>query len=207
MLSDKTHVVFHGLKSGVAKSRSSYFASLALAGAALFSFASIGLSQSNPSPFDLTGGSWTLSGWNSAVAAGKYPGNGATGADATTGVASTITTGNMAFHAAASADPTLSTAMSTDYTIAYSFTSKTRISGQGANGVSFVNTSSANTGGPSGTLGAAVLAVNTTGRSSIQVAWTGRVIASAGTFASGTLDSLMLQKRSNSKSHTGHINS
>ncbi|NBT49932.1 MAG: hypothetical protein EBT07_19350, partial [Actinobacteria bacterium] len=168
-----------------------HFATLALAGAALFSFAGAGWSQSNPSAFDLSSGSWTLTGWNSSVSAGKYPGNGATGSDTTTGVASSITAGNMAFHSASSADPTLSTAMNADYTIAYNFTSKTRISGQGANGISFVNTSSANTGGPNGTLGAAVLAIKTTGRSSVQVAWTGRVIASAGTFAAGTLDRAM----------------
>ena len=47
MLSDKTHAVFHGLKSGVAKSRSSYFATLALACVALFSFGAPSVKAAN----------------------------------------------------------------------------------------------------------------------------------------------------------------
>ena len=130
---------------------------------------------SDPTPFDLSTGSWTFTGFSSTTAAGSYPANGATGADATTGIA-TAASANMIFHGLTNADPALTDAATTDYAAAYSFTSKTRISGQATHGVSFCNTGSANTGGPTGTIGEAVLALKTTNRSNITVGWTAGTI-------------------------------
>ncbi|MFZ4671715.1 MAG: YDG domain-containing protein, partial [Flavobacterium sp.] len=122
--------------------------------------------QTNPSLFDMsTGSSYTFASWASTSTAGTYP-------------------SNMYIWQHAIADPTLSTSFTGNYSIAYSFTSKTRCSGQGTNGLSFVNTGSTNTGG--GQVGAAVVGLNTTSRNTIIVAWTGRTIGAS--VFSGTQD-------------------
>ncbi|MFM2295545.1 MAG: hypothetical protein RLZZ350_1958 [Verrucomicrobiota bacterium] len=104
----------------------------------------------DPAPFDLSTGNYSLAQWDAANAAGTYP-------------------SNIRFQQAASGDPTLATAMTADYTNAYNLTTGTRLTGQGASGFAFINTSS-------GGLGAAVLALNTTGRTNIQVSWTGGLV-------------------------------
>lgn len=58
----------------------------------------------------------------------------------------------------------------------YSIGSKTRINGLGENGISFINTSSANTGYPAGGLGAAVLSLDTRFVDSVFISWTGRTV-------------------------------
>src|ERR1700743_1033374 len=72
----------------------------------LFSFQSI-KAQTNPSAFDLSTGSWTLTGWNSGVTAGSYPANGSTGANNTTGVIAGAANANMVFWTFAGTDPSL----------------------------------------------------------------------------------------------------
>lgn len=132
---------------------------------------SMSFGQTAPgSVYDLSTGSWTLTGWNSGVTAGLYPTNGATGANATTGVSSSSTTSNMRFYRNGTGDPLIANSTPTaDYTSAYT-NSNPSIYGNGTNGLVFNGTS--NNG-----IGSALLSVNTTGRTNIQVAWTGRTIA------------------------------
>ncbi len=126
--------------------------------------------QTNPgSVFDLSTGSWTLTGWSSSATSSRYPTNGATGSDNTTGVSSSATTSNMRFWLHGTGDPAIGTAASNNYTGSYSGGNGT-IYGNGTNGIGFNNTGAAG-------VGSAVLSVNTTNRQNIQVSWTGRTIA------------------------------
>jgi hypothetical protein len=108
--------------------------------------------QSNPTPFDLSSGNYSLTEWDPNSPAGTYP-------------------PNMYFHRSNVQDPQLADEMTTDYTGAYNLTSGTRINGLGTDGFSFLNTAT------NGNLGAAVLALNTTGRVNIQVSWVGGTVA------------------------------
>lgn len=128
-----------------------FLTSLILSFALYFSFA-----QTNPSPFDLSTGNYSLSSWDATNPAGTYP-------------------PNMRFHRSNTQDPRLSTEMTADYTSAYNLTSGSRINGLGTNGFSFLNT------GTNGNLGAAVLALNTTNQTNIRVTWTGGFVQIAGT--------------------------
>ncbi|AWH83628.1 hypothetical protein HYN59_00190 [Flavobacterium album] len=129
------------------------------------------LAQTNPGAvYSLSDGSWTLNGWSASITAGSYPINGATGANTTTGVASGAANANMMFWKHGSGDPVLATVQNGNVTTAYS-AANGRVVGNGTNGFYFDNTGGAG-------IGSAVLSVNTTGRNTIQVAWTGRRIAS-----------------------------
>lgn len=125
--------------------------------------------QTSPTAFDLSTGSWTLTGWNTAVPASSYPGNGAIGSDNTTGVVAGVGNGNMMFWKNGTTEPAIATAESANITTAYTAASG-RIVGNGTSGFYFDNT-----GGVG--VGSAVLAINTTNRTAVQVAWTGRTIA------------------------------
>ena len=114
---------------------------------------------SDPSPFNLSTGSYSFTSWPSTSTAGTYP-------------------SNMIFHFMDATDPQITAAGVGDYTIGYGFTSSTRISGQGVSGVSFVNTSGSNSGGPTTTIGEAVLGLNSTNRNNIRVSWKAGTIAS-----------------------------
>jgi len=117
------------------------------------------LAQTNPSLFDLSSGSYSMTAWASTSPAGTYP-------------------ANMIFQRlTVFTDPTLTTEMTQDYTSAYSLTSGARIVGRDASGFSFIN--SGNIAGQ-GFLGTAVLGLNATGRQDIKVTFT------AGTQAVGT---------------------
>lgn len=110
--------------------------------------------QTNPTPFNLAGGSYSFTNWPSTSAAGTYP-------------------PNMMYHQHSSTtDPTLTTEPTQDWTLAYNLTSGARILGLGTGGFSFVNSSTTRP-----YLGAAVLALNTTGMSTVRVSWTGSTIA------------------------------
>lgn len=110
------------------------------------------LGQSNPTPFDLSSGDYSFTEWAATNPAGTYP-------------------PNMIFHRSNVQDPQLADEMVADYTGAYNLTSGTRINGLGTNGFAFLNTAT------NGNLGAAVVAINTTGRVNIQVTWTGGTVA------------------------------
>jgi hypothetical protein len=109
-----------------------------------------------PTPFDLSVSNYSFTEWASTNPAGTYP-------------------TSMIFHRSSTQDPQLATEMTTNYTGAYNLTSGSRINGLGTDGFSFVNTST------NGNFGAAVLALNTTNRTNIQVTWTGGFVKIAGT--------------------------
>ena len=108
--------------------------------------------QTPPTPFALAGGDYTFSAWAESSAAGTYP-------------------ASMRIHRGPSVDPGLAAEPNADYTAAYNLTSGTRVNGLNGDGLAFGNT------GTNGDLGAAVVAVNTTGLSNVRVAWTGGTVA------------------------------
>lgn len=103
--------------------------------------------QINPTPFNLSGGNYTFTSWPATSPAGTYP-------------------PNMRFHRGPSQDPGLTAEPNADYVDAYNATSGSRMNGLDGNGFSWRNI------GTNGNLGAAVLALNTTGVSNIYVSWT-----------------------------------
>ncbi len=116
---------------------------------------SVVFNQNNPTAFDLSGGNYSFTYWDSLAPAGTYP-------------------ANMIFHLTDTQDPGLTVQMTDNYTAAYNLTSQSRINGLRDDGVSFINTSS------NGYLGAAVVALNSLGRSNIQITWTAGTITPAG---------------------------
>lgn len=113
-----------------------------------------GISIWDPTPFALAGGDYSFTEWSTTNPAATYP-------------------PNMIFHRAASQDPALAVNTLSNYFGVYNGSSGTRINGLGTSGASFVNT------GTGGNLGAAVLALNASGRTNIQVTWTGGLVAQA----------------------------
>ncbi len=125
-----------------------------------------------PSAFSLSGGNYSFNEWSADSVNGTYP-------------------ANMVFWTHATTDPDLNTLFIADYTCLYNLTSRSRVQGQDENGFSFVNTGNSQfigvcdgsvptqTSGDVqafGRLGAAVLALNTTGVDNVVVNWTGRTI-------------------------------
>lgn len=125
-------------------------------------FANFTKAQSNPVPYNAWPATYIFNNWPSTSVAGTYP-------------------PNMVFHYCDinEVDPTLAQINGTgDYVFAYNLTSQTRMEGLGANGISFLNTSPGHSTDSTGNLGEAVIALNTIGRSSIQVSWkAGTVLA------------------------------
>ncbi|MFN7012908.1 MAG: hypothetical protein ACK4ON_01425, partial [Bacteroidia bacterium] len=105
-----------------------------------------------PATYALCSGSYIFNEWAATQAAGTYP-------------------ANMMFHRFNAQDPTLIASDTANYTGAYNATSGTRINGLGIDGISFVNT------GTAGNLGAAVVGLNTLGRTNILVDFTCGTIA------------------------------
>lgn len=127
--------------------------------------------QSNPTPFDLSTGDYSLTSWDATNAPGSYP-------------------PNMIFHVFNRTDNNLqpdNAQVIGNYTGAYNSTSGTRINGLGVDGFAFLNTSNP------GNLGAAGLAINTTNRINIRVSWKAGTLAS--TFTGFRYYSIMLQYR------------
>lgn len=108
-------------------------------------------SQTVPSAYNLSTGSYSFTEWPITSAAMTYP-------------------TSMMFHRSATQDPGINATMTTDYVDSYILTSGPRINALAALGFGFINT------GTNGNLGAAVLALNTNSCSNIQVSWTGRTI-------------------------------
>lgn len=127
-------------------------------------------SQTNPSPFNLQNGDYSFQGWAFASMQGKYPGNGSTGLDTITGVIEGASAANMVFWRTGTQDPTLAAIAASDYTGTYNLGSGARVNGHDTLGASFINT------GTSGNLGMWVLALNTTGRSNINLSYVMRTI-------------------------------
>lgn len=115
--------------------------------------------QTNPSPFPLSNGFYSFTSWSPDAPAGTYP-------------------PNMMFHQTSIKDPKLSDEMQSDWLLAYNLSSRSRYLGLNELGFAFQNTS--NPQDEDGAyLGAALLSLNASGRSSLQVKWTGRTIAAA----------------------------
>jgi hypothetical protein len=100
-----------------------------------------------PATYALCAGPYVFNEWAATEAAGTYP-------------------ANMMFHRFNAQDPSLTASDTANYTGAYNATSGTRINGLGIDGIAFTNT------GTAGNLGAAVVGLNTSGRSNILVDFT-----------------------------------
>ncbi len=119
--------------------------------------------QSNPAAFDLSGGDYSMTEWSSSSPAGTYP-------------------TSMVFHTFENRIEfgNLDEAPNGDWTFEYDRTSRARMTGEDADGIGFNQTSSYQADATQPTfMGAAVLALNTTGRGDIMVSWVSE--------ASGTL--------------------
>lgn len=120
--------------------------------------------QTNPAPFDLSAGSYSFTEWSIEAVAGTYP-------------------ANMVFHF--TTDPTGNNYSplapgTQDFNCGYGLSARPRVNGLNDLGISMVSTGSGQfndcvSGTASGQrfMGAAVLALNTTGRTNVQVTWTG----------------------------------
>ena len=119
--------------------------------------------QSNPAAFDLSGGDYSFTEWSSASAAGTYP-------------------TSMVFHTFANRIEfgNLDEVPNGDWPFEYNRTSRSRMTGEGTDGVAFRATSSYQADATQPTyMGAAIVALNTTDRGDIMVSWVSE--------ASGTL--------------------
>lgn len=126
---------------------------------------------SNPTPFDLSSGNYSFTEWDANSAAETYP-------------------NNMIFwinNAGDGVESTINDEYVQDWECFYNVESASRILGEGANGVAFLNTGNTVTnvncyGNPDdegrivGKPGATVLALNTLNRENIEVSWTGRTL-------------------------------
>jgi hypothetical protein len=126
--------------------------------------------QTNPTPYDFSAGPYTFSAWDSASTPGTYP-------------------PNMVFHCDTLIEAPVFNAVA-NYTCRYNQTARARMKGRNALGFSFLNAGSSlsDTCGQMGNansipvasrrfMGAAVLALNTTGLNNVLVSWTGRMLS------------------------------
>lgn len=113
------------------------------------------IAQSNPTPFDLSGGNYALTDWLSTSAAGTYP-------------------PSMVFQQPANIDDSFDAAAVADWNCTYSLTSGARITGLGTNGVGFINTGTANCN--CAFAGSALLALSTTNRTQVRVSFVAQTL-------------------------------
>ena len=104
-----------------------------------------------PTAHNLAGGSYTFTQWDATNPAGTYP-------------------ANMMLQRYSGGDAT-ATVLTSNWTLAYNLTSGARINGIGVDGLQFGNT------GTSGHVGAAVIAINTTGRSAVTVSYIAQLLS------------------------------
>ncbi|MBD2701776.1 CotH kinase family protein [Spirosoma sp. BT702] len=112
-----------------------------------------------PTPHVLSNGEYRFDSWSASAPAGTYP-------------------AHMHLVSMNQADPPLSASFARADTVkgAYNLNSSTRINGMEANGLSFINTGGSNPGYVGTLLGAAVLALKTTGVSKATVQWVGGTV-------------------------------
>jgi len=140
----------------------SFFHNAASSYTALFELDQSGLV---PQPFNLGTGNFSFTEWAATEPAGTYP-------------------ANMIFEQVASADPSLNVDMDSYWILAYNIGSRSRINGQGTNGISFINTGDKVALPGSGFIGSAIAALSTIGRSNVQVSFTsGTIIPNFRTYA------------------------
>ncbi|MCC5808288.1 MAG: chitobiase/beta-hexosaminidase C-terminal domain-containing protein [Opitutales bacterium] len=104
-------------------------------------------------PHPLADGPYSFSYWGPESPAGTYP-------------------DNMIFEQTSGGDPGLTEEMDGYWTLPYDLTSRSRVNGLGAQGVSFINTANAQAVDGAGYLGTARLALDATGESGVRVQWT-----------------------------------
>ncbi len=104
-------------------------------------------------PHPLADGSYTFDYWSPDAPAGTYP-------------------ESMIFEQTSGGDPGLTVEMDGFWELPYNLTSRSRVNGLGADGVSFINTANAQDMEGAGYLGSARLALDTTGESGVRVQWT-----------------------------------
>lgn len=123
--------------------------------------------QTDPAPFDLSAGDYSFTEWLDDEAAGTYP-------------------PSMVFHfTREDSDPQFNPLATgtQDFNCAYNLTSRPRVNGLGEDGIGMVNTGSgqfndciSGTASVQRYMGVAVLALNTTGRTDVEVLWTGGTV-------------------------------
>jgi len=140
------------------------FTRSALAALLMTAFTVMATAQSSPTPYNLSGGTYSFTQWDATNAAGTYP-------------------ANMTFHtytkSTSTPDVTMADAPTGTWNCAYNGTSGPRIAGKGTAGFSFITSG----GTPTCTnmwVGAAVLALNTQNRANVTVNWTGGTVATLG---------------------------
>lgn len=114
-----------------------------------------------PDAFDLSAGDFSFMEWAENETAGTYP-------------------ANMVFRQSGQRDPELDDEMDSNWPCAYNLTSRSRINGLGADGISFLNTSStqsSSTCDGASYVGAAVVAIKTIDRTNIDVSWVASTLA------------------------------
>ncbi len=117
--------------------------------------------QTNPTPFNLAGGDYSFTDWPNTSPAGTYP-------------------SSMALHMFEQRlEPfagSITDAPVADWVLAYNLTGGARITGQGTNGIRFEQTATGQTG-YCNFPGAAVLALNATGRANIRVSFVAQTLS------------------------------
>ena len=111
----------------------------------------------NPAAHDLSSEDFEFNEWSAEAEAGTFP-------------------QNMVFHQSFTQDPGLETKMTSDWTLPFNRTSRSRINGLNEMGISFINTSNPQHEVQAGYVGAAVVALNASDRKDIKVSWTGGTI-------------------------------
>jgi hypothetical protein len=113
----------------------------------------------NPVPLDAGACVYNFNSWAADAASATFP-------------------PNMGFVYMVNDDPELASPVAGFTSGVYNLTSRTRINGLGADGISFINTGNAagNPGYPGMKLGGAILALNTTGKTQVSVRWTGGTV-------------------------------
>ena len=111
--------------------------------------------QSNPTPFDLNTGTYSLTDWLSTSPAGTYP-------------------PSMVFQQTTNIDDPSDALAVADWNCSYALTSGARINGLGTTGIGFINTGTLNCN--CAYVGSALLALNTTNRTQINVSFIGATI-------------------------------
>lgn len=115
--------------------------------------------QTSPAPWNLGGGNYNFNSWISSQPAGTYP-------------------ANMYFHVcSADSNPNLGDPTTGNYTAAYNLGTGNRFLGLGGQGIGMINRLKTPT-----TVGAAVLGLNTTGRTNIVVSWQSQILGSGNAY-------------------------
>ena len=121
--------------------------------------------QTNPTPFDLSTGNYSFTQWDATNPARTYPPNMRLHMHSTTSSLTVV-------------EPlALNYEMNADWDTTYNLTSGARFNGLGADGMSFLNTSSS-AYSPFRFFGSMALGLNTTNRQNVRVTWTGGTVVS-----------------------------